>query len=258
MKDKFDVIVIGAGIFGITAVLELQRRGYETAVLDPGPLPHPLAASTDISKVIRMEYGADETYMAMVETSLAGWQQWNEGWREPLYHECGVIMLTQEPMTSGGFEHESYQLLLKRGHKPERLNTDEIRRRFPAWNADLYVDGFFHAKAGYAESGRVVTALLQQAKQAGTAVHPNQTVSEIIVKDGRVTGLRTQEGETFHTPHVLVAAGTWTHLLVPDLAPFMRSVGQPVFHLQLDAKTAPRGSPPNFVVCAAGLNNTGG
>ena len=35
----------------------------------PGPLPHPLAASTDISKVIRMDYGPDEDYLTAMETS---------------------------------------------------------------------------------------------------------------------------------------------------------------------------------------------
>lgn len=57
MKMKYDLIVIGAGIFGMTAALELKRRGYKTAVFDPGPIPHPLAASTDVSKVIRMADG---------------------------------------------------------------------------------------------------------------------------------------------------------------------------------------------------------
>ena len=34
--------------------IELTRRGHPVTLLDPGPLPHPLAASTDISKVVRM------------------------------------------------------------------------------------------------------------------------------------------------------------------------------------------------------------
>ena len=73
-----DVLVVGAGIYGITTALELKARGYHVAVLDPGPLPHPLAASTDISNVVRMEYGAVETYMEMVELAYLGWRQWNE------------------------------------------------------------------------------------------------------------------------------------------------------------------------------------
>ena len=54
------ITVAGAGVFGVTAAIELRKRGHAVRLVDPGPLPHPLAASTDISKVVRPEYGADE------------------------------------------------------------------------------------------------------------------------------------------------------------------------------------------------------
>ena len=44
-----EIIVIGAGINGVVGAIELKRRGHVVTLLDPGPLPHPLAASTDIS-----------------------------------------------------------------------------------------------------------------------------------------------------------------------------------------------------------------
>ena len=53
------VIVVGAGINGVTVAIELKKRGHEVVLVDPGPLPHPLAASTDISKAVRAAYGAD-------------------------------------------------------------------------------------------------------------------------------------------------------------------------------------------------------
>src|SRR2546428_6030061 len=55
--NRGTIIVVGAGIFGVTAALELVRRGWRVTLVDPGPIPHPRAASTDISKVIRMAYG---------------------------------------------------------------------------------------------------------------------------------------------------------------------------------------------------------
>ncbi len=60
-------LIVGAGIYGVTAALELRARGHRVTVVDPGPLPHSLAASTDISKVIRMEYGPDDAYMGLME-----------------------------------------------------------------------------------------------------------------------------------------------------------------------------------------------
>src|SRR6266498_2488705 len=70
------VIVVGAGINGVTAAIELRRRGHDTVLLDPGPLPHPLAASTDISKAVRAAYGADEEYTDLAEHSIKRWHEW--------------------------------------------------------------------------------------------------------------------------------------------------------------------------------------
>jgi glycine/D-amino acid oxidase-like deaminating enzyme len=107
--------VVGAGIFGLTGALELQKRGHHVTVLDGGMIPNPLAASTDISKVIRFEYGPDETYMMLMERAREGWLEWHDAWgaagRGPLYHETGVIMMSQAPLEPAGFEYESHHLL---------------------------------------------------------------------------------------------------------------------------------------------------
>lgn len=255
MSYTFDALVIGAGIFGVAAALELNRRGYQTALLDPGPLPHPLAASTDISKVIRMEYGADAQYMAMVEASLPGWRQWNTELNAVLFHETGVTMLTRAPMAPGGYEYESYRMLRQRGHAPERLDSQAIRQRFPAWNAAEYVDGFYHAQGGYAESERIVAALLELAQKEGVQLFAGQAARGLELVNGRVQGVHTHSGDAFSAGEVIVAAGAWTPLLVSELAPAMRATGHPVFHLQ----TAEPASftPPHFVVFTADIANSG-
>src|SRR5689334_694223 len=170
MAHHYDILVVGAGICGAAAAVELRGRGYHVALIDPGPLPHPLASSTDISKAVRMEYGKDEDYMEMGEQSRAGWLRWNTEFGDELYHEVGATFFTRTAMAPGSFEYESYQLLLKRGHKPERLTSADIAKRFPVWNSNLYVDGFFDAHAGYAESGRVVEALLRKAQGLGVTL----------------------------------------------------------------------------------------
>lgn len=63
-----DILIVGAGVFGLAAAIELKLRQKDAkiTVLDPGPVPHRHAASTDISKVIRMDYGEDELYIEMM------------------------------------------------------------------------------------------------------------------------------------------------------------------------------------------------
>src|SRR5262245_2512006 len=102
-------VVVGAGIFGVTAALALRSRGDRVTLVAPGPIPHPLAESTDISKIVRLDYGSDEVYTAMMEEALEGWRRWNAAWPTRLFHETGVLFMTRRPMAPGGFEHDSYE-----------------------------------------------------------------------------------------------------------------------------------------------------
>ena len=131
------IIVVGAGINGVTAAIELRKRGHEVVLVDPGPLPHPLAASTDISKAVRAAYGADEDYTALAERSIKLWRDWNEEFGTKLYHEVGVMFVRRRTMEPGDFEYESLKLLEKRGLKVVRMDSPELWTRFPAWNPEL-------------------------------------------------------------------------------------------------------------------------
>lgn len=232
MASSYDVLIVGAGVFGTTAALALNDRGHKVAVVDPGPLPHPLAASTDISKILRIEYGSDAGYARLAERAREKWLEWNTLVDEPLYHETGIVMLTCAPMSPGSYEYENYQSLRRRGYEPERLNSAEIARRFPAWNAERYVDGYFHDQSGYVESGRAMVFLIRKAVREGVMLQTGQTAATLLQASNRVIGIRTHQRETFMAEHVVVAAGAWTPFLVPELAPVMRAVGQPVFHLK--------------------------
>ena len=223
------VIVIGAGINGVTASIELRRRGHEVELIDPGPLPHPLAASTDISKAVRTAYGADETYAEMAERSLPIWRKWNEEFGTQLFHEVGFLFLRHNPMKPGDFEYESLKILEKHGRKFERMTPAKLRARFPAWNAELYQDGFLECNAGYVESGRVVAALIQRAESLGVKLHAGQRF-EGLEDNGK--GARLNDGEWITGDAVVVAVGAWTPYLLPFTQSFFRASGQPVFHLR--------------------------
>lgn len=255
MPGGADILVIGAGVFGLTAALELRKRGYRVQVLDPGPLPHPLAASTDISKVVRLDYGADEEYLALAEKARHGWLGWNAEFGQDLYHEVGLAMLTRMPMAPGGFEYESYHRLVQRGYQLQRLDQAEIARRFPAWDSSVYTDGYFNPYGGFAESGRVIEILVRLARARAVRISTGIKAARFIEHKGQITGVITESGDRFEGDHTLVAAGAWTQTLVPELDPAMHSVGQPVFHLK--PANPELFSPPRFTVFSADVSATG-
>lgn len=215
------VVVVGAGVFGVTAALELRARGLDVTLVDFGRIPSPLAESTDLSKAVRADYGADESYCAQMERALAKWRE------SPFFHETGVMYLSRGPMQPGGFEHDSFEVLTRRGHRPQRLGPDELRRRFPAWNPELFVDGYFNPEGGWAESGRVVAALLAEARARGVHVLEDTRCDRLVMRGDRVAGVGALEAE-----HVVLCTGAWTTKLLPELAGCFVLSGQPVFHLK--------------------------
>ncbi len=226
------IAVVGCGIFGVTAAIALRRRGYAVTVYDPGPIPHPDAASTDINKFVRLDYGSDEFYMAWMEETFPGWFAWNQAWPEPLYHNSGVLYLVRQPMTPGTFEYESFALMTRRGHTPVRLDAADIVRRFPAWHRAGFVDGYFNPLGGYAETARVVAQLAVEAEAAGVSLRAGQRVVGVHETEARVAGVVLADGSVHGFDEVLVAAGAWTHALLPWLAGPLTATGMPVHHIR--------------------------
>ena len=249
------VIVAGAGINGVTAATELKKRGHKVVLVDPGPLPHPLAASTDISKAVRAAYGADEQYTELAERSIKLWREWNEEFGVELYHEIGVMWVRQGEMKRGDFEYESFKTLQRRGYKIERMNSARLWKRFPAWNPELYQDGVLEVEAGYVESSRVVTTLIERAKSLGIELHQGARFSELDEGDNRVKGIVLDSGQRISGDVVVVAVGAWTPYVLPFTQKFFRATGQPVFHLK--PRQPELFAPERFPVFGADISTTG-
>ena len=249
------ILIVGAGIFGLTAACELRRRGWTVTVLDAATIPAPAAASTDVSKIVRADYGADDLYTRMGEAAMKGWDAWNTRWQPPLYHEDGFVVLASEPMAPGGFEYESFALLRGRCHPVARLTAIDRASRLPAWSAVDYPDGYINDRAGWVESGAVVARVAEEARAAGVRTIEHAAVDGLTSVDGRIAGVRTRDGATHRADVVLVAAGAWTPSLLPHLDGVMWTTGQPVVHV--DAGSDPRWRAPAFPVWAADIAQTG-
>ena len=249
------VIVVGAGINGVTAAIELKKRGHKVILADPGPLPHFLAASTDVSKAVRAAYGANEEYTALAERSIKLWREWNKEFGVEPYHEVGVMFVRQREMKPGDFEYESFKILKQRGHKVERMNSARLWKRFPAWNPGLYRDGVLELEAGYAESDRVVATLIERAKSLGVELREGVRFCELDQGDDRVKGIVMEDRQRILGDLVVMAVGAWTPYLLPFTKKFFRASGQPVFHLKPSRPDL--FAPERFPVFGADISTTG-
>ena len=226
------IIVVGAGINGVTSAIELKTRGHKVVLVDPGPLPHPLAASTDISKAVRAAYGPDEDYTALAERCIPIWREWNRKFDTELYHETGVLFVCQQRMQPGDFEYESARVLAKQGHRFEPFDAKTFHQRFPAFAPERFHDGFFDPEAGFAESGHVVATLLDYAKSLGIELKEHGKFVGLDETDDLVRGILVEDGPPISSDAIVMATGAWTPYALPFTNKFLRATGHPVFHLK--------------------------
>ncbi len=198
---------------------------------DPGPLPHPAASSTDISKIIRADYGADGFYAELAERALEHWERWQAGWSQPLFHRTGFLLLRSGELRPGDYEHDGYVTLKEHGWPVSRVDAETLER-YPAWAGGPYVDGYWNPRAGYAESARVMSLLIAEARELGVDVRPGLRGVSLLDADRGVAGARFDDGSEIRAEETIVAAGAWTPLLVPELQPVMWATGQPVMHFR--------------------------
>lgn len=256
MASDERIVIVGAGVFGAAAALELRRRGRAVLLLERGVVPHPDASSTDVSKVVRPDYGADEVYTEMALEALDIWEEWGRTEDPSPWHPDGFLVLAGSRMAPGGFEWESRRLLRERGVQLEAVDADALRRRHPAWNAARYPEGYLNPRAGWAESAVVVERLVERARRAGADVRTGIEVERVdTAPDGAVRGVRLRDGERVAARSVVVAAGAWTPALLPDLSNRLWATAQYVVHLHVADPAA--WSAPDFPTWAADVARTG-
>ncbi|MEM6800021.1 MAG: FAD-dependent oxidoreductase [Bacteroidota bacterium] len=232
--QTYDFLIIGAGIFGLSTAIELKKRKYSVGILNPNSIPHPLAASTDISKIVRMEYGSDTEYFEMAEISMRMWREWNDFFGKTLYHEVGMLMLCGDHLDSGKQEYErtSYQQLIEKNYPVEAISYEDMPERFPAINRDAYKEVHFNPTAGFVQASELIKTLLNYARAIGVDIHEDQKAEKIERRKGNFSAIKTHKGDAFSAGQCIICAGSHTPILLPELQAFMKASGHPVFHFK--------------------------
>ena len=240
-----NILIAGAGAFGLSAALALTERGHRVAIVDPtGPTSHSQAASRDISKIVRSEYWSDAAYTGLAERAIERWHEWNDRFGL-LYHETGVTLLAPA-LEPDSFEAQSLATARQFGKPVEELDADDVARRYPMVKAGSLKAGYHNPRGGFVESLEVLRALFRDLSDRGVEFHLGQVVEQPVKTGGRCIGFRLKDGRLLEADHMLACGGAWTGALVPGLETNIRATGQPVFHLQV-ADPVPY-TPPNFTV----------
>ena len=211
-----NVGVIGGGVFGLAAAIELRERGHDVTVFDQGKVPYENATSTDVAKGIRRTwYGDGGPYVELVERSAVQWRAWERRTGESVYHKTGgmKIMRGFEP---GSGMYENWRYLQSRGADLTIMTAKEGRERFPQFVIDDDEVCVLDDWAGYIESERAVAMMAGIAREDGVVVREDSPVTAIDESSGGAC-IRVADEESHEFDRVVVAGGVWSGRLVPEV-----------------------------------------
>ena len=129
MADRYDAIVIGLGGMGTASAFHLARRGRRVLGLEQHDLLHEQGSSHGLTRIIRLAYHEDPSYVPLLRRSYELWHELEDRAGEPL-------LITTGSLEGGPEDGETFRGALHAAElheiPPEVLDAAELRRRHPA------------------------------------------------------------------------------------------------------------------------------
>ncbi|ETI24904.1 hypothetical protein G647_04274 [Cladophialophora carrionii CBS 160.54] len=270
------IIIVGAGVFGLSTALHLAQRGYSNVtVFDAQPyeatkydyLCGSDAASADLNKIIRSAYGEQTEYQDLSTEAIRSWKAWNDEIRAGQCVPDGMDMTDKVfinnghlSLVDGGdlppFEKATIRNMERAGFVDTQLITTDPRhaeimrhrgfwyaidpfRRQPRGKGYL---GVLDATGGIAVADKACRFVLYKAKDLGVRFILHHESGRFVAfcydEAGKVIGIKTNDGQKHHASKVIMACGGWTPSLLPELDGICETTAGSVIMLKI-----PRSSP---------------
>ena len=209
---KYDVVVVGAGVFGAWTALHLARRKKRVLLVDAYGPANARASSAGESRIIRMGYGPDELYTRWSQRSLAQWKEFLGETRRELFQETGVLWLASEQDTR---VKQSAEVLTRCGIMFQMLNRAALEQLYPQVNFDGIERGLLEPRSGVLMARRAVAAVVEEAIRAGATYQVAHI--ETPQGDGRQSSVTSKNNERFEGDQFVFACGAWLGKVFPDV-----------------------------------------
>jgi sarcosine oxidase len=217
-RATYDVVVIGAGVFGAWTAWHLARRKQRVLLLDAYGPAHSRASSGGESRIIRMSYGRDAIYTRWSLDSLRQWKELFAASSENLFEQTGVLWLSAEEDST---LDDSALTLSLCGVQHEVLQHPELLRRYPQFNLEGISRALLEPHSGVLLARRAVARVVESALREDVQLR----IAHIETPRGekKLEAVKTANGESISAAHFIFACGSWLGKIFPEI------LGQRIF-----------------------------
>ncbi|MGH8277942.1 MAG: FAD-dependent oxidoreductase [Gammaproteobacteria bacterium] len=181
MNGARHVTIIGAGVAGLTAALELSLAGAVVDILERGPRPGPQSCGWFAGGMLSPWYERADTDPLVMEWG----QQALEWW--PKYYPRTVLAGTL--VVARPRDRSELQRYAQRTSGFEWLDADGIAGLEPDL-AGRFQQGLFFAREGHLDPRQAVTVLVELLTARGVTIHFGTTATDAATSDGIVLDCR--------------------------------------------------------------------
>ncbi|MFT4065497.1 NAD(P)/FAD-dependent oxidoreductase [Paraburkholderia sp.] len=212
--DKYDVVVIGAGVIGSSVAFQLAKLGAKKVlVLDRGTIG--AGTTSQSSGILRTHYSVKEN----VELALRSWDVFNNfaAYLGDEEASCGLVKCGYMIVASDGDKLEPLRASLDQqkaqGVPLELLDAKAAHELLPIARFDDAALIGYEPEAGFADAYLVATSFARAARRGGVTIRENVAVDRILFEGNHVVGVSTSVGD-FAAGVVISTQNIWT----PELA----------------------------------------
>ncbi len=212
MKNQ-RILIIGGGVIGLGIGWQLAKAGAAVTIHERGQTGRGASwAAAGMLGPIAEAHSDELDLLKLSNQSLARYPEWvNELETEsemPIgYRAEGTLIIGIQPDDAYQLRH-TYDLQQDLGLNVEWLSGEEARKIEGALSP--YVTAAIRCETDHQVDNRLMAQALQHAYQGrGGVLHQNSTIERIVIENGVVTGVQTQDGFQ-GTDVCILAAGCWS------------------------------------------------
>lgn len=215
-----DVVVVGAGSFGIWTALYLQRLGAKVTVVDKWGPGNSRATSGGETRGVRSSYGDRDhglLWGRWAGQAVQRWKQYDEEWGEDLlprlFFTTGDVILRDERLDFLTRSAENWDQL---DWPYEWLTPEEVRYRWPAIGLPEINVALYEPDAGVVRARRACEAVAQVFQREGGTIE----IAEARLgsrQDGKMFDIQREPGTPLEGGTFVFALGPWMPLFFPDI-----------------------------------------